>query len=197
MADLTALLEREASAEIDAILSEARARASDIVAQAEREAEMRTAARERAALAEREATLVRSRSTAQLEAAAALLRARHVAVESVFDEVRARLAALADEPKAYEPVLTSLLQEAVDALDADEVERIEVSPRDLELASKIAKTAGLRAAVKAGEVRGGVRVRSRRGSSIENTLDSRLEAARDESASLVAQILFADGDLGA
>lgn len=41
MANLTALLEKEASAEIDTILSEAHARASEIVAQAEEEARAR------------------------------------------------------------------------------------------------------------------------------------------------------------
>jgi vacuolar-type H+-ATPase subunit E/Vma4 len=194
VADLTALLEREASAEIDAILSEARERAAEIVALAEREAEARAAARERSVSSERDAMLVRSRSAAQLDAAAVTLRARHAVVEAVFAEARERLVALSQEPKAYEPVLTALLQEAVDALGTDAIERVEVAAGDVALARRITKAAGIRAAVEAGDVEGGVRVRSRRGSSIENTLSARLEATRDESSSLVAQILFADGD---
>ena len=46
MANLSALLEREASAEIETILSEARARASEIVAKAEDDAKATAASRE-------------------------------------------------------------------------------------------------------------------------------------------------------
>ena len=192
MADLTALLEREASAEIDAILSEARARASEIVAQAESEAETLSATRARSSAAQREATLVRAQSAAQLQAAALTLRAQHAAVESVFDGASERLAALAADPKAYEPVLTSLLQEAVDALGADAVHEVVVAERDVKLATKIAKAVGLAATVVSGPVSGGVRVSSRRGSSIENTLQTRLDALRGELASSVARSLFDD-----
>ncbi len=191
MADLTALLEREASAEIDAILSEARERASAIVAQAESEAESLQAARARAAAAQREATLVRAQSSAQLQAAALTLRAQHAAVEAVFDAAGERLAALVADPKAYEPVLTSLLLEAVEALGAEAIHEVEVAERDVALVTKIAKAAGLSATIKAGPVGGGVRVGTRRGSSIENTLEARLEAVRGELASTVARILFA------
>ena len=194
MADLTALLEREASAEIDAILSEARERASEIVAQAERESEALVTTRQRGAEAQREATLVRAQSAAQLQASALTLRAQHEAVESVFEAAGERLAALAGDPKAYEPVLTSLLEEAVAALGADAVSEVEVAKRDVRLANKIAKAEGLTAQVVAGSVSGGVRVTSGRGSSVENTLGARLEALRGELASSVAQLLFDDGD---
>jgi vacuolar-type H+-ATPase subunit E/Vma4 len=192
VAELTALLEREASAEIDAILSEARARASELVAKAETEAEALHAARARAAAAQREAMAVRSQSAAQLQAAALTLRAQHAAVESVFALAEERLAALAADAKAYEPVLTSLLQEAVDAVGRDGIERIEVAERDVSLARKIAKAAGLGATVEAGQVEGGVRVRTRHGSSLENTLATRLEALRGELAASVARTLFRD-----
>ena len=49
MSDLAALLDKEAGAEITAILSEARDRASEIVAAAQAEAETLLASRERAA----------------------------------------------------------------------------------------------------------------------------------------------------
>lgn len=194
MADLTALLEREASAEIDAILSEARERASEIVAQAESEAESLRATRERAAASQREATLVRAQSAAQLQASALTLRAQHEAVESVFAAVAERLEALASDRSAYEPVLTGLLAEAVQAVGADAVAGIEVAKGDVALATKIAKAAGIEATVVAGDVSGGVRVRTRRGASVENTLSARLEALRSELASSVAQTLFADAE---
>ena len=194
MADLTALLEREASAEIDAILSEARSRASEIVAQAEAEAESLRATRERTAATQREATLVRAQSAAQLQAAALTLRAQHEAVESVFDAAAERHSAFAGDAKAYEPVLTSLLQEAVDAVGVGAVAGIEVAKADVALATKIAKAAGIEASVTAGDVSGGVRVRTTRGASVENTLAARLDALRGELASTVARTLFADAE---
>ena len=194
MADLTALLEREASAEIDAILSEARSRASEIVAQAETEAESQRATRERTSATQREATLVRAQSAAQLQASALTLRAQHEAVESVFEAVAERLAALTSDAKAYEPVLTTLIQEAVEAVGADAVGALEVAKADVALATKIAKASGIDAAVSAGDVSGGVRVLTTRGSSVENTLLARLDALRGELASSVAQALFADAE---
>jgi V/A-type H+-transporting ATPase subunit E len=191
VADLTALLEREASAEIDAILSEARERASEIVAQAEAEAESLKATRARAAAGQSEAILVRARSAAQLQATARTLRAQHEAVEAVFDATSERLDALAADAKAYEPVLTTLLQEAVAALGADSVAEVQVAEHDVALATKIAKASGLDVAVTAGSVRGGVRVMTKRGSSVENTLGARLDAVRSELASSVARTLFA------
>lgn len=191
MADLPALLEREASAEIDAILSEARSRASEIVAQAEAEAESLKATRARSAAAQSEATLVRARSAAQLQAAARTLRAQHEAVESVFDATSQRLEALTADAKAYEPVLTTLLQEAVAALGADAVGEVHVAESDVALATKIAKASGLDVPVTAGDVHGGVRVTTTRGSSVENTLAARLDAVRGELASSVARTLFA------
>ncbi|TVR93133.1 MAG: V-type ATP synthase subunit E [Trueperaceae bacterium] len=185
------MLEREASAEIDAILSEARERASEIVAQAEAETESIKTTRARATAAQREATLVRARSAAQLQAAALKLRARHEAVESVFEAADARLADLASDAKAYEPVLTTLLQEAVAALGADAVSEVQVAKADVALATKIAKAAGLDVKVVAGPVNGGVRVLTARGSSVENTLHARLAALRGELASSVAHSLFA------
>jgi len=192
VADLTALLEREASAEIDAILSEARSRASEIVAQAQSEAEALEANRRRSLAAQREAILVRAQSAAQLQAAALTLRAQHEAVESVFAAVNDRLGALTADAKAYEPVLTTLLQEAVAAVGASSVAGIEVAKGDVALVTKIAKAAGIDTTVTAGDVSGGVRVRTTRGSSVENTLGARLEALRGELAASVAATLFGD-----
>ena len=134
---------------------------------------------------------MRARSAAQLQAAARTLRARHAAVESVFDAAAARLADLVSDAKAYEPVLTTLLQEAVEALGADAVAEVQVAKGDVALATKIAKAAGLDAKVVAGPVNGGGRVLTTRGSSVENTLHARLDALRGDLASSVARSLFA------
>ncbi|HEV2126581.1 MAG TPA: V-type ATP synthase subunit E, partial [Chloroflexota bacterium] len=62
MANLSALLDKEASLEIEAILSEARERASEIVAKAREEADTVVAQQERVARTQYDAALVRSRS---------------------------------------------------------------------------------------------------------------------------------------
>ncbi len=194
MADLTALLEREASAEIDAIVSEARERASEVVARAQQEADALKAARERAAAAQRAATLVRAESAARLKASALTLRAQHEAIESVFEAAGERLTQLVADANAYEPVLTSMLDEAVAALGAEAVEGVIVAKSDVSLASKIVKAAALDAKVEAGDVSGGVRVTTGRGSSVENTLASRLRALREELSAPVAQTLFGEDE---
>ena len=188
MADLAALLDKEASAEIDAILAEARERASAIVADADAEAEAVVAKRERTAKAAREATLVRARSSAQLAAASQRLQAQQRAIQSVFDAVEERFDALPNDAERYRGLLDGLLREAAPAVGG-RPSAIEVAPGDVELAREVAAAAGMDAEVRgADDVRAGVRVVA--GSvSVENTLPARLEALRDELASDVARVL--------
>jgi vacuolar-type H+-ATPase subunit E/Vma4 len=192
VSDLTALLEHEASAEIEAILSEARQRASEMVAAARSEAEASAVARERAAAMQREALAVRAQSAAQLEASALKLRAQHEAVEEVFALAQERIEALQQDPKAYERVLGGLLAEALAALRGEAPTEIVVAERDLKLATALAAAQGVTAPVVAGGVAGGVRVRTGRGSSIENTLHGRLGMLRGELASQVTEVLFGE-----
>ena len=113
MANLAALLEHEAGAEIEAILSEARQRASEVVAKAEEDAKALTAQRERASQTQGEAARVRARSAAQLEASSLRLRAQHGMVEGVFGAAEAELRSLLKDDKRYTPMLSTLLAEAV------------------------------------------------------------------------------------
>lgn len=188
MADLAALLDKEAGAEIEAILSEARERASEIVAEAEREAETLRATRERQAKSQREAQLVRTRSAAQLEAASTRLHAQQKAIESVFGAVADKIEALTQDASRYGTVLEALIREAADALPAAPT-TIRVHPDDVEVASAAAKAVGVDAPVEGdATVRAGVKVTSGR-MSIENSLPARLDALRDELASEVADAL--------
>jgi V/A-type H+-transporting ATPase subunit E len=188
MADLAALLDKEASAEIDAILAEARERASAIVADADAEAEAIVAKRERTAKAAREATLVRARSAAQLAAASTRLQAQQRAIQSVFEAVEARFADLPNDAERYRGLMDALLREAVEGVGGTPT-AIRVAPGDVDLAREVATAAGVDAEVQAADdVRSGVRVVA--GSvSVENTLPARLEALRDELASDVARVL--------
>jgi vacuolar-type H+-ATPase subunit E/Vma4 len=192
VSDLTALLEHEASAEIDAILTEARERAAAIVAQARGEAEAAQAARERASKGQAEALRVRAQSAAQLEASSLRLRAQHEAVESVFTQVREALAALARDGGRYERVLDALVAEALAALRGEPAVEVVVAERDVPLALSLLKRHGVAVPVVPGDVEGGVRIRTGRGSSIENTLAGRLASLREELASQVTKVLFAE-----
>lgn len=192
MSDLTALLEHEASAEIEAILSEARERASELVASARAEAEASADARERATAVQREALRLRAQSAAQLEASALKLRAQHEAVEAAFALAQERIEALQQDLTTYERVLGDLLAEALAALRTETPTEIVVAERDLKLVSALAKAQGVSVPVVAGDVAGGVRVRTGRGSSIENTLHGRLGMLRGELASQVTEVLFGE-----
>ncbi len=188
MADLAALLDKEASAEIEAILAEARERASAIVADAERDAEALVAARERQAEAQRQAALVRARSAAQLEAASMRLTAQQQAILSVFRQAETSIDELVKDEARYAPILEALLREALDGVRG-EPEAIYVHPGDEAVAEKAARAAGVDLEIRTDDaVRAGVKVTTGR-VSVENTLPARLDALRDELASEVAAAL--------
>lgn len=188
MADLAALLDKEASAEIDAIVAEARERASAIVADAEREAEATVAARERQAKAQRQAAIVRARSAAQLEAASMRLNAQQEAIESVFRAAEAKIAELVQDTSRYAGVLEALLREAKAGIRGTP-DAVVANPADAKAVAEAAEKVGLDVEVREDEaVTGGVKLVSGR-VSVENTLSARLEALRDELASEVAAAL--------
>ncbi len=191
MADLSTLLAKEASNEIEAILSEANERAAQITAAARSEAEAIVSERERRAKAQREAGLVRARSAAQLEASAIRLRAQHEGVRSVFEDARRQVDALVADQGRYPAVFEKLLGEALAAAREVGVSAVEVAPADVELARQALSRQGVNAEVRAADdVKGGVRVRTTRRSAVENTLYDRLETMAGELAAEVSQVLF-------
>lgn len=191
MANLAALLAEEAGAEIDAILSEARQRASEIVAKAEDDAKAVTAQRERASQIQSEAARVRAASAAQLEASSLKLRAQYGVVGGVFEAAEAELRTLLKDDKRYTPVLSALLDEAVEALGGrDKVAKITVNPADEKRAKEAAKTHGLDSKVGTdAAVEGGVKIKATSNVTVENTLFDRLRASREELASEVSKLL--------
>ena len=192
MSDLSALLDREASAEIETLLSEARQRASEIVAEATAEAEQLLGQRRRAAEVQREATLVRAQSAARLEASALKLRAQHAAVEAVFAAVRDEREALANDKPAYAKALHALLAEAVDVVGASDVTAIHTAATDVDVVAKAAKALGVDAPVAASDdLVAGVRVATRGQATVENSLGQRLAALEGELAAQVSATLFA------
>lgn len=191
MSDLASLLETEASTEINAILSEAQERASEVVAAAHKEAEALAAQRERLAVTQHNAAVVRARSSAQLEASSLQLRAQHEGVEAVFQDARERLAALIADAGAYGPVLEKLLAEAVDGLEPADVQAVLVHPDERALAEAAVAKLSLAAPVEAdATVHAGVRLRLKGNNTVENSLFERLEVLRAELASEVSEALF-------
>ena len=196
MANLSALLDKEASAEIETILSEARQRASEIVAKAEEDAKATAAQRERLSQSQGKAAQVRARSAAQLEASSLKLRAQHSVVEDVFESAEAELRKLSKDKKRYPPVLATLLSEAVEALGGqDNVSKVIVNPADEQAGKEAAKKVGLEDKVETSDtVEGGVKVKATSNVTIENTLFDRLQAAREDLASEVSQMLGASAE---
>lgn len=191
MADLSALLEKEASTEIEAILSEARDRASELTARATSEAASLEMARSRAVKAQREALMVRARSAAQLEASSLRLTAQHDGVQAVFEAARAKVDELVNDRQGYSAVFGKLLTEAIAGAAGQPLQALVVSPSDADLARQAAAAAGLDLPVETDEeVAGGVRLRTANHSVIENTLYGRLDALRGELASEVSAALF-------
>ncbi len=193
MANLAALLEKEAGAEVESILSEARQRASEIVAKAEDDAKTMTAQRERTSQTQSEAARVRAASSAQLEASSMKLRAQHTVVEGVFEAAETELRTLQKDDKRYTPVFSSLLDEAVDALGGKaEVAKVIVNPADEKRAKEAAKKYGLESEIETdAAVEGGVKLKARSNVTIENSLFDRLRSAREELASEVSKLLGA------
>ncbi len=192
MANLEALLKREAQAEVDAIISEAKSRASEIVANAKEDAANLKAQRERNAENQHEALIVRGKSAAQLEASSLKLRTQHELVESAFDGAREQIDALIKDKKRYQEVLPQLLDEVLESLSSSEVASVIVNPGDKKLITDALKERGVDAAVETDKsVHGGVRVKTQTNVMVSNSLTARLEAARDELASDVSQTLFA------
>jgi len=191
VSDLAALLEKEASTEIESILSEARGRASEVVADARQEADTLVGARERQAAGLRSAAITRARSSAQLEASSLQLRAQHDGVEAVFEEARERLGALVSDADAYPAVLKKLLAEALESLDADEVQAVIVHPDERGYLDRVAKELSPTfEVITDAAIRGGVRLRLKGNNTIENSLFERLEVLRAELASEVSEVLF-------
>ena len=192
MSDLAALLDKEASAEIAAIGSEAQERASELKAAAQAEADAEARGKERAAKALHEAALVRAKSAAQLEASSIRLNAQHGAVQSVFDAARKELDSLVTRPD-WADRLGKLLEEAIagSGLPASSVKKIIVNPADVEAATAAAEKQGLSISVEGAQgVSHGVRITTGDSNvTIENTLTERLRSAREDLAAEVARLL--------
>jgi vacuolar-type H+-ATPase subunit E/Vma4 len=188
--ELIALLEKEAAAERERILAEARVQAEEIRSAAQADARRVVEAQREQQEAELRAARVRAQSTAQLQAQAIVLEQKDQALAEVFRRSLEALEQVVRDRDRYAHVLEHLIAEGSAGFTGHVV--IEAHPDDVDLAGSTARRQRLDAEVRPAEgVRGGVRLISTDGRYVVfNTLTSRLERARPTLASEVARVLW-------
>jgi V/A-type H+-transporting ATPase subunit E len=187
MSKLEAILSQEVEAEIQAILSEARAKAEGLKAEAEARAKALLEGKRRALEAAFQAALRRSESAGEL----LLSTARAQAKGEVLSELKAKaleaLKALPHKPE-WPEVVRKLALEALSALGEPEV--LATHPENLPHLEALAQERGLKL-LPDPALRLGVRAVGRGGKTqVENALESRLERAWDALSSKAAQALW-------
>jgi vacuolar-type H+-ATPase subunit E/Vma4 len=188
--ELITLLEREATAEREQILNDARTQADEFRAQARREAEEYLAATRARLEADARAALVKAQSTAQLRAASLVLQAKEQEIARVFTAAEAELAKFARDPQRYPAALRAFIEEGVQGLQGRAV--VTVNPADQVLVQDLVRHRGWDATVQTDPaVQGGARISSSDARFVvTNTLASRLERARPALAAEVARALW-------
>ncbi len=187
MSKLGDILQEEALAEINAILTEADSKARVLIREAEKQASDRVSAYQRRAEAEHRAAARRSESAAELTLATVRIQARGQVIALVKKRTLAALEALAGRPN-YGRVLEALAEEALKAVEAPEALVVHPDDRDKLSPWAIQKGLELRTDPK---LHLGVRIVSRGGRrSVENSLPERLQRAWETLASGVAQRLW-------
>ncbi len=186
--ELLRVVEREAGAEAERLLAEARSQAERVVSQAgEQAAKIREDSRQRSE-AEARAAEARARSAANLEAQAMLLEAKSRALESLFAEAARTMEKLAPERRRL--ALKGLLAEAARGLSGRL--RLEVSPQDEAAARELSKELKLEAEVSADPtIRFGVVASSHDGRSmVLNRITDRLEQAKPLLTAEIARMIW-------
>ncbi len=188
--ELVSILEKEANAEIEHILTEARGEAERLIAQTNQETQAYLTEQRQRIDAERKAALVKADSAAQVRASALVLQAKDQAIAEVFAAAGAELSRLQQDKTRYGTILRGLIREASGALSGRVT--VHASPKDLDLVKQAVKDLKLDAEVKpADDVSGGVRLASSDGRFVvENTLVSRIERARSIVAPDIAAQLW-------
>lgn len=188
--DILKALEDQAKVDIDAVLSEAREHAALIEQQANAEAVAITDGFARQV--ERNATSKASKivNAARLEAKMAVSSARGEGLERVFGVAKDRLGDLRRDA-SYDALFGSLVSEALAGLSGDVVIRVDAA--DEQRAQAAAQAAGVSATVVTDlSSVGGVVVEANGGRIVRrNTLEDRLERARQHVQTDVAKALFA------
>jgi V/A-type H+/Na+-transporting ATPase subunit E len=173
MSKLEEILQAEVEAEINGILAEADSRAAKIVSDAESRAAARVAAHQKKIDAEARAATQQARSAAELTVSSARMEAKGEVMDRLRQQVLVALTKISSQPN-YGEVLQALAEEAMDV--APGVEAVVVHPQDQEKLRDWAQHHGLDLQTDP-DLHLGVRLLSRGGNSVENTLPERLRRA--------------------
>ena len=189
--ELLQLLEREARVERDKVLSEAREKAQEIRAAADKDAAEISGETRRGLEGERAQILNRATSAASLRAAALVLEAKDQAIREVFQRAAEELKRASEDPERRRDMLRTLLAEAIQGLQTEGA-ILEVPRGDAEAAREICHALGLSLEIRENpEISGGVRITTKdRRVVVENTVSSRLARTRAALVSRVAEILW-------
>ena len=170
MAKLEEILQAEVDAEINEILAEADAKAAKLLSEAESRAAAKVAAHRKMIDAAARAATQQAQSAAELSVAQARLQAKGEVMDLLRQKVRLALEESSAQP-GYGEVLQKLAEEALGV--AADAAAVVVHPHDQEKLSDWARRQGLDLR-KDPELHLGVRIVSRDGANIENTLPERL-----------------------
>ncbi len=188
--ELLSLLEKEATAERERVLGEARAQADQMRAAAGAEARHGVEAQRQQQEAMLRTSRVRAQSTASLQAQALLLETKDQLIADVFRRAEEALDQVVHDRARYTHILERLVAEGVQGFGGRAI--IEAHPDDVDLVRAAVQRQKLDAEVRGDAgVRGGVRLVSGDGRYVVlNMLASRLERARPTLASDIARVLW-------
>jgi vacuolar-type H+-ATPase subunit E/Vma4 len=187
MDDILRALDEQAESDAGTIIQQAKAEAEGILRDAREDADAAKAARLERAHAQVEPRADQLINSARLQNKRDIEAARAEAIEEVFDDAGKKLASIRSDAESYRMLMKALTKEALAGIDGDA--EVLVDEADVELARSLVpegvKVTGSPTSL------GGVTVLARAGRvARRNTIEARLQAVRQASASDVAEILF-------
>ncbi len=186
MPKLEELLQAEVEAEIEAILSEADTKAAKIISDAESLAAARVATHQKKIEAEARAATQQAHSAADLSIANARIQAKGEVIDLLHQKVGLALEETSSQP-GYRKMVRALAEEAMGVAEA--AETLVVHPDDKKKLRDWAEQKGLELRTDPG-LRLGIRILSKSGATVENTLPVRLYRAWNTLMPKVTKLLW-------
>lgn len=186
MSKLAAILQAEASAEIEGIAAAADSQAAKIISDAKSHAEEQIAAHKKKLAAEARAATQRAQSAADLTVASARTQARGEVLDLLRQNVHDALEEISSQAN-FGAVLQALAAEAIQV--ADKAVAVVVNPDDQDKLPDWVRQQGLELQTDP-NLHLGVRIVGQRGNATENTLPERLQRAWGTLGPEVTKILW-------
>jgi V/A-type H+-transporting ATPase subunit E len=186
MSKLEEILQAEVAGEIDEILADAEAKAAQIVSEAKNRATVRVSEYRKMLDARRRAATQQARSASELTVSNAQTTAKGEVMDMLQKRVLQALETASSRPN-YSEVLKALAQMALDVIESPMA--LVVHPKNEAKLSAWAEEHGLELRTDP-ELRLGVRIISKNGTMVENTLLERLQRAWGTLAPQVTRMLW-------